>query len=171
MMGAEGAPSISPPPNIDKLYRAYGGLVRARVLRFYRDDEADDVVQEVFLRAMEKLHTFRGESAPSTWLFQLTTRYCLNRLRDAGRRRELYAEQGDVWWSRPTTDGDQERRALLGQLWRQLDEEIVMIGVYYHLDGMSHEDIAALVGCSRRTVGNRLDALTRAATALGQPRS
>ncbi len=37
-----------------------------------------------------------------------------------------------------------------------MDEELVTIGIYYHLDGMNHERIAQIVGCSRRTVGNRL---------------
>lgn len=163
---ASGVVLIRSDPDIDALYRTYGGLVRARIRRFYKDEEAEDVLQEVFLRAMEKLHTFRGDSSPGTWLFQLATRYCLNRLRDAGRRRELFEEQGELWWSRPTSDADQDRKALLHELWRQLDDEVVMIGIYYHLDGMTQDDIATLMGCSRRTVGYRLESLRTAARAL-----
>lgn len=149
--------------DIQQLYRSYGGLVRARIRRFYQGEEAEDVLQEVFMRAMEKLDTFRGESAPSTWLYQLTTRYCLNRLRDASRRRELIEEQDGVWWSKPSVGVTQESRLLLEQIWQGVDEETALIAVSYYVDGMTREDVAALVGCSVRTVGYRLEALKKKA--------
>ena len=149
-----------------ELYTRYGGVVLRRIRRFYNQEEALDVLQEVFVRAIEKAPSFRGDCAPTTWLYQLTTRYCLNRLRNEGRRRELWLEQGDLFWSQPVTQPGQEGRALLRELWRSLDEELVMIGIYYFVDGMSHAEIARRVGCSRRTVGNRLDELQRQARAL-----
>ncbi len=152
-------------PDIGDLYRTYGGLVRARIRRFFSDEEADDVLQEVFVRVMDKLDTFRGESSPSTWLYQLTTRHCLNRLRDASRRRSLLDETGPLPWGGPTTAADQEAKTLLGEIWRELDEETAMIAVYYHLDRMTRDDVAALVGLSSRTVGYRLEALRKLAQA------
>jgi RNA polymerase sigma-70 factor (ECF subfamily) len=137
-----------------------------RIRRFYPAQEAEDVLQEVFVRAMEKLGTFRGDSSPVTWLYQLTTRHCLNRLRDEKRRTELWDAHGDMFWAPAVTEPAQERNALLKQLWRTLDEEIVLIGIYYHLDGMSHAEIAEIVGVSRRTVGNRLAELEAAARKL-----
>ena len=64
-------------------------MVLRGIRRFYRGDEAEDVLQEVFMRVLDKLDSFRGDSSPVTWLYQLTTRYGLNRLRNEGRRREL----------------------------------------------------------------------------------
>jgi DNA-directed RNA polymerase specialized sigma24 family protein len=53
--------------DIGQLYQRHGAMVLRRVQRFYRDPvEAQDVLQEVFLRAMEKLHTFHGLASPST---------------------------------------------------------------------------------------------------------
>lgn len=154
-------------PDIEELYQKYGGVVRRRIRRFYSAEQVDDVLQEVFVRVIDKIDTFRGDSSPVTWLYQLTTRYCLNRLRNEGRRQELREERGDeLFWSQPISDARQERRALLGELWRKLDEDIVMIGIYYHLDGMTHAEIARVVGVSRRTVGNRLNQLEDAARAL-----
>ena len=156
------------PPDIGELYTRYGGVVRRRIRRFYSDEQADDVLQEVFLRVMDKLDTFRGDSSPVTWLYQITTHYCLNRLRNEGRRRELLDERtGELFWSQPISKTNQEGEVLLKELWRHLDEEIVMIGIYYHLDGMTHEEIARVVGCSRRTVGNRLTQLQNEAQQLG----
>ena len=157
---------IAPPLDLHALYTRHGGLVRARVRRFYAGPEADDIVQDVFIRAMEKWHTFRGDSSPATWLYQLTTRHCLNRLRDEKRRQELLADEGAPWWGEATAPARQEATALLGQLWKQLDEEVVMIGIYYHLDGMTRDDIATLLGLSRRTIGYRLTALSEAAQSL-----
>ena len=120
------------------------------------------------MRVLDKLATFRGDSSPVTWLYQLTTRHCLNRLRNEGRRKELWEEHSDaVYWSQPISSANQERTALLAELWKHLDEDLVAVGIYYHLDGMTHAEIARLMGCSRRTVGNRLEALTQAALEVG----
>lgn len=160
MMALEATTSMSTPGwDIGELYRRYGPMVLRRVRRFYGSDDAEEVVQEVFLRAMEKLDGFQGRSSPATWLYQLTTRYCINRLRNEGRRRALWLEAGVTHWQQPVSPADQESVAWLRSLWRSLDEEMVLIGLSYYLDGMSHGDIAALLGCSRRTVGNRLEAL------------
>ncbi len=158
------APSL----NIEVLYCQYGGMVLRRVRRFYRGDEAEDVLQEVFMRVIDKIDSFRGESSPVTWLYQLTTRYCLNRLRNEGRRKELWLEQADsIYWSQPVSSASQEQRTLVNQLWKHIDEELVTVGIYYYLDGMTHAEIARIMGCSRRTVGNRLEALQQQAREAG----
>lgn len=150
-------------PDVAQLYQRYGGLVRARARRFFSEQEADDVVQEVFVKVVEKLDTFRGESSPVTWLYQVTTRHCLNRLRDRSRRTELWDQHDGLWWSSPVTGADQESAALLREIWRELDEETALIAIYYHMDGLSRDEIAPRVGLSPRTVTNRLEALrTRA---------
>lgn len=156
------------PPEVAELYRRYGALVRARIRRFFPAEEADDVLQEVFVRVMEKLPTYRGESAISTWLHQLTTRYCLNRLRDSSRRRELLTREGGAWWSGQVSPADQEKKLLLHEVWRTIDEDIALVGIYYYLDGMTREDIAATLECSVRTVAYRLEALRTSAPRPGK---
>lgn len=156
------------PPEIDALYRRHGGVVLRRIRRFYRDPvESEDVLQEVFVRVMDKIGTFRGDSSMTTWLYQLTTRHCLNRLRNEGRRRELLLLEGGVDWSLPTREASQEREVLFRSLWKVLDEDLVEIGIYYHLDGMTHDEISRIIGVSRRTVGNRLAELETRAKAAG----
>src|SRR5688572_30595143 len=105
----------NPPPHddIEKLYLQYHGLVLRRARRFYPDEEAQDVVQDVFTRAMEKLGGFRGESSPGTWLHQLTTRHCLNRLRDTRRRQELVtARSGGQPWGGSSVPACQDTNVL-----------------------------------------------------------
>ena len=138
-------------------------LRRARAI-LGDEASAKDALQEVFVRVMREWASFRGESSPVTWLYRVTTNLCLNRIRDAGRQRELLAE----WKSTESRESPSlEARVVAAQLLRQLPEELREIGVYYWIDEMSHDEIAEIVGVSRRTVGNRLEALRAAAEMLG----
>jgi RNA polymerase sigma-70 factor (ECF subfamily) len=51
---------------------------------------------------------------------------------------------------------DQDTVTFLKQFWRQLDDEHIAVGLHYFVDGMSHAEVARVVGCSPRTVGNRI---------------
>ena len=151
----------SPTAELDvaSLYQRYGGLVFRRVRKFYSAEVAEEVMAEVWARVVASAHTFRRDSSPATWLYQLTTRHCMNRKRDAARRAELLAKHGQPAWGRAVSPASQEDWTLLRQIWRSVDEELVMIGMYHYQEGMSQAEIAELLGCSRRTVGNRLDTL------------
>jgi len=70
------------PGGFDLIYRSYRELVQRICLRTLRDPtEAEDASQDVFVRVLSKIHTFRGESAFSSWLYRLTTNIVLMRLR------------------------------------------------------------------------------------------
>lgn len=159
------APGTALPP-VDEIYRRHGAMVRRRVRRFYGADEADDVVHEVFEQVLRAGSGFRGESRVTTWLYQLTTRHCLIRRRNARRRQELFDTYGAPAWSHPIAEPDAEARTFLQQLWHQLDPELAEIGIYYFVDGMTQADIGALLGVTGRTISNRLAALSAAARAL-----
>lgn len=148
--------------DVDALYREWGPIVYRRILRFYDKFEAEEVLHEVFLKVLENLDGFRSDASPSTWLYRITTNHCLNRLRNSRRRRELLAEHGeDLYPSRVSSK--QEAELLLEQLWKQLPDALLEIAVFYHVDGMTHAEIARVLDVSRRTVGNRLEELERAA--------
>jgi RNA polymerase sigma-70 factor (ECF subfamily) len=155
----------SPPLDVAVIYRDHGDMVRRRIRRFYGQDEAEDVLQEIFVRLMSTRSTWRGESALVTWLYQVTTRHCLNRLRDTRRRRGMIERHGEPDWSLPIRGPAQEAGVFLRELWRDLDEELAMVGVYYFVDDMSHAAIADVMGVSRRTVGNRVNQLRHLALA------
>jgi RNA polymerase sigma factor (sigma-70 family) len=134
------------------------------VSRFGTVPEPEEVVHEIFVRVLERIDSFRAEASPTTWLYRLTTNFCVNRLRDLGRRAELWREHRDALWAVPVPDADQETVMLLRQLWTTLDADLVEVGIYAFLDAMTHAEIARVVGCSERTVGNRLERLRQAAT-------
>lgn len=154
--------------DVDALYRRHSGVVFRRARRFFDEEEAREVLHEVFLKVVEKQSTFRADASPTTWLYQMTTNHCLNRLRDRKRRAEKLALNRDLPWLLPGGVADAETTVFLEQLWSELSDELTTIGVYYFVDGMTHGEIAELVGVSRRTVGNKVDEIRqRALTAAG----
>jgi len=138
--------------SLEGLYARYSRSVFRRARTLLADTEsAKDATQEVFIRAMNA----RGvdfDATPMAWLYRTTTNLCLNRLRDAKRRGELLA----VWPAAPPTESDADARVTVRQILEQVPEDLHEVAVYHYVDGLSHEEIASMVGVSRRTVGNRL---------------
>jgi RNA polymerase sigma-70 factor (ECF subfamily) len=78
----------------DVLFQQHWGKVFQQATRLVGNAaEAEEVVQDVFLTVYEKLHTFRGEAAFTTWLFRLTANAALSRLRRRKRRKEVAMEE------------------------------------------------------------------------------
>jgi len=78
----------------DVLFQQHCGKVFHQATRLLGNAaEAEEVVQEVFLTVYEKIHTFRGEAAFTTWLFRLTANAALSRLRRRKRNKEVAMEE------------------------------------------------------------------------------
>ncbi|WP_373048628.1 RNA polymerase sigma factor [Vulgatibacter sp.] len=155
---------------IEALYRKYGPAVLRRARAILRDEQAArDVMQEVFIQAIQEGGAFRGDASPMTWIYRITTNLCLNRIRDEGRRAELLAENYVVD-EEPVRPATAEQKVTLAAILRQVPDELREIAVYYYVDQMSHDEIAQLVKTSRRTVGNRLDEFRKVARAAAEPR-
>jgi len=160
---------------IDALYRRYGAVVYRRARALLGDeDRAWDVVHEIFMQMMgDGAAAFRRESAPTTWLYRVTTNRCLNILRDSGRR----ARRLEVKLPALSLDGAErdappiEGRIAIRQLARHIESELCELAVYAYVDGLTQEEIGEMVGLSRKTVGQRLQEFCeRAATLFDQPR-
>jgi RNA polymerase sigma-70 factor (ECF subfamily) len=143
---------------LEDMYRRYGACVLRRARQLLRDDAAArDALHDVFLKAWHAGDTFRRDASPVTWLYHITTNHCLNQLRDGNRRRELLRDNAEA--ASPPMPVDDRVFAI--ELLDQVPEELRAIAVYYFVDQMNHDEIASIVGTSRRTVGNRLDELRR----------
>jgi RNA polymerase sigma-70 factor, ECF subfamily len=128
--------------------------------------DAEEVAQEVFLRVHRALPGFRGEAALSTWLYAITSRLCLNRLKAPHRRRRAEAELDVVADPAPGPGADletAERDAALQRAIAALDEEARIVVVLRDVEGLSYEEIAAALELPIGTVRSRLH---RARTAL-----
>lgn len=143
--------------DVEQLYRSHGALVLRRARAILGDEaDAQEALQDVFAALMDAPGALDGVRSVVGWLYQATTHRCLKVLRDRRTGARLLAQAlpgDDVAVVGARGPAAAEVRALLARL---PDEEAAAI-VYHHLDGMSHAEVAELLGCSRRKVGYLLE--------------
>lgn len=140
-----------PELDLERAYRDHHQLVLRRSRALLADEaEAQEVLQDVFLSLVDRPDQFHGRGAITSFLYGMTTNLCLNRLRNRRRRDRLLDEF-------PVSDhpGEPEAEAALiaSQLLASLPERLARVAVLYHVAGMTHDEIATELGCSRRRVG------------------
>lgn len=156
---------------VEALYVEYGPMVYRRCLRILGNiHEAEEAVQEVFLRILRKLASAGEVEALRNYMFRISTNYCLNRVRDRRKfLRHLEPEHLPPEW-RPTPEEHSIVVEELAAQFARLPEERRSI-VYLHFgEGMSQEEVAEVVGLSRRTVGKVLRTFVAAARSGGGER-
>jgi RNA polymerase sigma-70 factor (ECF subfamily) len=142
------------------LFDQHGPRVYRRALRLLGNPaDAEEATQEIFIRAFRSAEGFRHQSQITTWLYQITTHYCLNLIRDRTRRTELHDEHVAPMADETdrTAPANPDDLVLLRKLLSAADERQAAAAVYVFLDGMSHEEAAEVLGVSKRTVGNLLE--------------
>jgi RNA polymerase sigma-70 factor, ECF subfamily len=158
-----------------RLYETHKRRVYAICLRITREKaEAEDCAQEAFLQCFQKLPTFRGDSALSTWLYRLTVNVVLMRLRtshgkpvslDTGGTQEDSAES-TMLNACPVDDlqltGAIDRIAIHRAL-RKLPPGYRTIFLLHDVEGKAHSEIARELGCS---IGNSKSQLHQARVRL-----
>ena len=144
---------------ISSLFQQHGPRVYRRALRLLGNPaDAEEATQEIFIRVLEPHGDFQQRSQLTTWLYQITTNYCLNLIRDRSRRTELYEAR-----IKPMADDAELGTArsddlvLLRKLLAGADEQQAQAAIYVFLDGMSHQEAAEVLGVSKRTVGNLIE--------------
>jgi RNA polymerase sigma factor (sigma-70 family) len=143
---------------VESIYRAHGSSVlrRARAL-MGNEDDARELLQEIFASLVGRPEQFSGQSSVTTWLYSVTTHGCLNRLRDQRTRRRLLDQRGAG--SSSVSRESPETHAVLRQLLTRLPDELVDVAIYRYLDGLTQDEVASVMGCSRRHVCDLLDRL------------
>jgi RNA polymerase sigma-70 factor (ECF subfamily) len=152
------------------IYQQNCGRVYALCLRMLRDPvEAEDLVQEVFIQLFRKIHTFRGESAFSSWLHRLTANLVLMRLRRkkpisvslddiTGSEEEDIQPRREIGGPDPRLSGLVDRLDLQSAI-DQLPKGCREIFILYDVQGYEHSEIANILG---RSIGNSKSQLHKA---------
>lgn len=147
--------AVPPLPSLDALYRSHGPAVLRRARQLLGSDEAArDVLQDVFTSLLGRPEQFEGRSSPMTFLYSMTTNCALGRLRQSRTRGRLLAVHHDHE-EEPGTSGP-EALVQLRHWFASLPDELADVAVYYHLDDMTQDEIADVLGCSRQRVGKLL---------------
>ncbi|PCC71626.1 RNA polymerase sigma-70 factor, ECF subfamily [Nannocystis exedens] len=147
-------------PTVAELYRTYGASALRRARSILGDEaRAHDVVQDTFVSLLAHPEQFAGRSAFSTWLYSAVTHRCLNILRDQGNRARLLDRHAEAAAPSGGHGGAPEELAAVRALLVRLPAELAQIAVHYYIDGMTHHEIAEVLGCSRRRIGTLLESL------------
>lgn len=143
------------------LVRRYSGAVFNQAYRMLDDvHEAEDAVQEVFLRAFRRLDSYDPERRFVTWLLAIGANYCIDRLR---RRRGGWLGLDEVAFWLPSGEAGPEASALLGERRRTVQRALqrlpeiyraVTVLRYWH--DLSYLEIAAALSLTEATVKTRL---------------
>lgn len=130
--------------------------------------DAEDLAQEVFVRAYRGLHTFRGEADFGTWLHRITVNLWLNSRRKTAVAvvsldEPLTTQEGALQREVSTLDGEPEKMLLereFGELMQRaldtLPKEQRAVLVLRELEEYTYEEMAAILNCSLGTVRSRL---------------
>ncbi len=140
---------------VGTLYRKFGPAIYSRCRRLLKDDAlAEDATQEVFVRVLRHIESAPDEAALS-WIYRISTNYCLNQIRDRSKQAEPTASEDmpEVWANPEPQMLDRE---LAMKLVVRSPEKIRAAAVLYYIDGLEQEQVASTLGISRRTVINRL---------------
>lgn len=143
-----------------RLYRIARGIVR-------NDADAEDVVQEAYVRAFIHLGDFRGDSSLATWLSRITINEALGRLRRKRARPEVQVEEPQldaqiIPFPQTAIDDPEKTMAqrqilqLVEQATDNLPENFRLVFITRVIEGMSVEETSEILGIPPETVKTRL---------------
>ena len=129
----------------ERLYRGHVARIHTLARRMIGDDMADEVTQDVFVRAWEKLGTFRGEAAFGTWLHRLAINLMLGRRQTLGVARQRYTADDTPLETVSSRPASPELRMDFEAAMQHLPAGAKQIFVLHDVEGFKHEEIAGLL--------------------------
>lgn len=146
-----------------KLYDAHVDRVFRLAFRMTGDaTQAEDLTQDIFIRAFDRLADYRGEAPFAGWLHRVATSVILTGLRRRKRRQEMESTRDDLEWvaePAPTPDHDLKRR--LDRAVDRLDDNHRLVFVMHDLEGFTHREIAVVMDAPVGTIKARLSRARR----------
>lgn len=142
----------------ERVYQAHLPRIFNLARRMAGPDAADELTQDVFVRAWQKLALFRGESSFATWLHRLAVNVIIERFRTLGTARERFLPDGeaalDVAPAQRTKSYDlgMDLQAAI----EQLPPGARQIFVLHDVEGYKHEEIGELLDISPGTSKSQL---------------
>ena len=141
----------------ERLYRTHVAQIHGLTRRMLGEEWADEVTQDVFVRAWTKLDTFRGDSAFGTWLHRVAVNLVLARRKELGRSRDRFIADGEaaLQWESRTTIRPTTRLELEAAL-TKLPYGARQVFVLHDVEGYRHREIAEMLGVTTGTTKAQL---------------
>ena len=134
----------------ETIYRTYGERMKSIAFHHLGNAaDAEDAVQEAFVKAHRAAATYSGEAAFSTWLYRILVNTCYDLLRRLKRRLEdpIIDDQA-VTFVRQADTVDEAKRLTLRKLLAELPEQRRTVFTLFEIEGLSHAEIASILGIS-----------------------
>ena len=146
------------------VYRAESPAIRVLCRQMCRDDrEANDLVQDVFVRVWERLPSFRGQSALGTWMHRLAVNVVLEKWRAAKREAlRLIDDPDGSAFEAPEAGHDLDAGMDLDAATARLSAGARMVFILHDVEGYTHDEISAMTGIAAGTSRTQLFRARRA---------
>ena len=129
----------------ERLYRAHVARIHSLARRMAGDDEAEELTQMTFIRAWQKLSTFRGESKFGTWLHRVAINVILGRRATIKVERTRFQAGDEVFETIPARAAATDHRMDFDAAIGRLPAGARQIFVLHDVEGFKHEEIATLL--------------------------
>lgn len=141
----------------ERLYRGHVDRVYSLARRMLDEDLAEEVTQDVFVRAWQKLDTFRGEAAFGTWLHRLAINVVLGRRRRLAIHRERFLGNPEpvLGTMSGRSDAPPQGPEFEAGL-RELPDGARQVFVLHDIEGYKHREIAEMLGVTTGTTKAQL---------------
>lgn len=140
----------------ERLYRSHVGRIHALAARMLSAEEAPEATQDVFVRAWQRLETFRGEAQFGTWLHRVAVNVILTRRAAHGTRRSRFVEGDEVLETLPARTGRSDLGMDFESALAALPGGARQVFVLHDIEGYRHEEIATLLGVTTGTTKAQL---------------
>ena len=154
----------------DELIRRYQERIYATVYHMTSNHEdANDLTQETFIKAYRALNSFKGDSSFYTWIYRIAVNKTINFLKT--RKNRVHMSLNDLDFNAENdpdlvalvSDKTPRRDLNLAELQEKLNEAMQklsevhrMVVTLHDVQGLSHDEIAKIIGCNTGTVRSRL---------------
>ena len=130
-----------------ELYQKYGSKVQRLCLGYTGNQmEAEDLLQEVFVKVWQNLHNFRGESQVSTWIYRIAVNTCLYQIRARKNKKSVDLEKAPVLLE-AESDNKEQQVQILHKAISELKESDRLI-ITLLLEEVSYPEIAVITEIS-----------------------
>jgi RNA polymerase sigma-70 factor (ECF subfamily) len=132
----------------ETIYRKYGERMKSIAYHHLGTiSDAEDAVQEAFLKAHRAAGSYTGEAALSTWLYRILVNTCYDHLRKRKRHPEdLILDDENVTFEWEAESVDDAKRMTLRKLLAELPEQKRTVFQLFEIEGLSHAEIASILG-------------------------
>lgn len=147
----------------EQIYWRHHRRVFGLCLRMIKNvHEAEDVTQQIFLNLFQKIGSFRGDSAFSTWLHRITVNQMLMHIRTNKIRKEDVTEDGElpevsfIPLAKLGNPNQIVSRLHLNEAIAKLAEGYRKVLILHDIEGYEHDEIAEMLGCASGTSKSQL---------------